>query len=121
MKPLTSDTLAKAAIIEGYCWEIAALEVSNKNTDGARYFMGLADSLHAMYELGHDGVEAPEPMAGSGYPRGFLLPKFPYLTAPTTPAGTPCPSMPETAEVPPGSVRLGQAVRPPPASAPHPP
>lgn len=59
MKPLTSETLAKAAIIEGYCWEIAAHEVANKNTTGAQYFMGLADSLHAMYELGHDGEEAP--------------------------------------------------------------
>ena len=70
MKPLTSDTLAKAAIIEGYCWEIAALEVDNKNTEGARYFMSLADSLHRMYELGHDGEEAPsapeQPLAQSG-------------------------------------------------------
>ena len=70
MKPLTGDTLAKAAIIEGYCWEIAALEVANKNTEGARYFMSLADSLHRMYELGHDGEEAPngqvQPLAMSG-------------------------------------------------------
>ncbi len=65
MKPLTSDTLAKAAIIEGYCWEIAALEVANKNTTGAQYFMGLADSLHAMYEVGTDDENGTE-TAGTG-------------------------------------------------------
>ena len=71
MKPLTSDTLAKAAIIEGYCWEIAALEVANKNTTGAQYFMGVADSLHRMYECGHDGEEPPE---------AVRIPRFPHLS-----------------------------------------
>ena len=66
MKPLTSETLAKAAIIEGYCWEIAALEVANKNTTGAQYFMGLADSLHAMYEVGYDDEKAPRPQERTG-------------------------------------------------------
>ena len=69
MKPLTSDTLAKAAIIDGYCWEIAALEVANKNTTGAQYFMGLADSLHAMYEVGYDDEKAPRPPERAGLGR----------------------------------------------------
>lgn len=81
MKPLTSETLAKAAIIEGYCWEIAALEVANKNTQGAQYFMGLADSLHRMYELGNDGEEAPRPQEIEGLMRDDLVPTFPHISS----------------------------------------
>ena len=99
MKPLTGDTLAKAAIIEGYCWEIAALEVANKNTEGARYFMSLADSLHRMYELGHDGEEAPsapeQPLAQSGTEilrrivatSSGSFPTMPAVTGAPSPAG----------------------------------
>ena len=97
MKPLTGDTLAKAAIIEGYCWEIASLEVANKNTEGARYFMSLADSLHRMYELGHDGEEAPsapeQPWAMSGTEIRRLVDTLPFHDdCPTMPAVTEAPS-----------------------------
>ena len=105
MKPLTSDTLAKAAIIEGYCWEISALEVANKNTEGARYFMELADSLHAMYEMGHDDEKAPGPpgMAGLGRIPESLRRAIQRMEEPTT--GPPV--MPETGEAPSGSWRPG--------------
>lgn len=54
MKPLTADTLAKAAIIEGYCWEASIAEASNKNRRAAEFFMRTADSIREFCQEGHD-------------------------------------------------------------------